>query len=625
MKKLLCALLALCLLLPLLPVTASAASTVDSGYCGMNVTWTLTSDGTLTISGKGEMNDFYLSAGATPWYSYNGDIKKIVVKSGITDIGEGAFYDCDATSAVLADTVTEIEDGAFRGCRYLTSITLPDSLRELGDGVFSKSGLESITLPAGITEISERLFADSALKSFTCLGRIREVDEQAFYDCDNLTKVAFTAASGCEIGTEAFAYCDQLTTVQLSGSVETVEGYAFAGCKKLSKVTLPEGLKYLGEDSFYDCDGLTGIVLPSTVTYADYAFTFCDSLKSMTVPAAVLKNSDGYLFWGCDSLAYVHVTGNAPRMDADVLDTLFARVAEGFTIYYDPGTTGWTEPTWNGIPCAEWDPMAAASITVTASNDARTGKIKLSWNAVEGAVEYKVYRATSKNGTYSLMYTAKGTSYTNSKAEPGRYYYYKVVAVAGDGSASAPSAIVGRTCDLARPVVTASNVAKSGKVKLTWDAVEGAVEYKVYRATSKNGTYKLMKTLTGTGYTNTNAEAGKTYYYKVKAIAAKSAANSANSEIKSRTCDLARPTASVTRNSSGDPVISWGKVSGAAKYKLYIYNADGDLIKTSTVSGTKITHGSATAGRTYSYRVQAVCSVSAAASAKSPAVSIKAK
>ena len=263
---------------------------------------------------------------------------------------------------------------------------------------------------------------------------------------------------------------------------------------------------------------------------------------------------------------------------------------------------------------------------VTVTNVASSGKIKLTWNKVEGAAKYEVYRATSKNGTYSLLKTTTGTSLTNTSAKTGIQYYYKVRAIHSKSSAnSAYSEIVTRICDLARPVVKATNVASSGKIKLSWEKVEGAVKYEVYRATSKTGTYSKLITTTSTSVTNTSATAGKTYYYKVRAIHEKSAANSAYSSVVSRTCDLARPTAKVSLNSKGKPVISWGKVEGAVKYTVYIYDANGNLLKTTSTTNLKITHSSAVKGTTYKYQVVAVHSNSAANSAKSATVSIKSK
>ncbi len=160
-----------------------------------------------------------------------------------------------------------------------------------------------------------------------------------------------------------------------------------------------------------------------------------------------------------------------------------------------------------------------------AANVAKTGKIVVSWKAVDGADEYKVYRATSKEGTYKLMKTTSNTKYTNTSATAGKKYYYKVKAVTESKKVenSAFSKVVSRTCDYARPAVTA----KAGKkqVKLTWKKVDGAKKYVVYRATSAKGTYKKVATTTKLSYTNKNLKAKKTYYYKVKAIGAKNAAS----------------------------------------------------------------------------------------------------
>jgi len=261
---------------------------------------------------------------------------------------------------------------------------------------------------------------------------------------------------------------------------------------------------------------------------------------------------------------------------------------------------------------------------VSVSNVASSGKIKLSWEKVDGAKSYKVYRSTD-NETWSLLKETTGTSLTNTSTTAGKKYYYKVMAIHSTSAAnSAYSSVVSRTCDLARPEVSVTNVASSGKIKLSWEKVEGAKSYKVYRSTD-NKTWSLLKETTGTSLTNTSTTAGKKYYYKVMAVHSTSAANSAYSSVVSRTCDLARPTAEVSLNSKGKPVVSWNKVSGASKYKVYIYNSSGTLLKTSTTTSTKLTHSSAEKGKTYNYRVEAVHSTSAANSAKSVKVSIKSK
>jgi len=267
---------------------------------------------------------------------------------------------------------------------------------------------------------------------------------------------------------------------------------------------------------------------------------------------------------------------------------------------------------------------------VKASNVASTGKIKLTWDKIEGAKEYVIYRATSKTGTYEKFYTTTGTSFRNTSAKAGKTYYYKVKAISEVKSAanSAFSKSVYRTCDLPRPVVKASNVASTGKIRLTWDKIEGAKAYEIYRATSKNGTYKKLYTTTGTSFRNTSAKAGKSYYYKVKAVSeVKSAANSAFSEYVYRTCDLKRPVISLKLSSKGKPRISWDAVDGAKEYAVYRSTSkNGTYKRLITTTKTAITNTSAKAGKTYYYKVKAISEVkSAANSAYSLKKSIQSK
>ena len=156
----------------------------------------------------------------------------------------------------------------------------------------------------------------------------------------------------------------------------------------------------------------------------------------------------------------------------------------------------------------------------------------MTWEKISGAEKYYIVRATSEKGTYSKVATVTGTSYIDKETKAGKTYYYKVKALhEKDAADSAYSAVTSRVCDLKKPVVTI--FLKDGDPRIKWDAITGAVKYEVYRATSSTGTYKLVKTTkTSTSYTDTAATAGKTYYYKVRAIHENSSANSAYSTVK---------------------------------------------------------------------------------------------
>lgn len=170
---------------------------------------------------------------------------------------------------------------------------------------------------------------------------------------------------------------------------------------------------------------------------------------------------------------------------------------------------------------------------VVVSCDSASGKPRIAWSEVDGANKYFVYKSMSADGTYTYQGSSSGLDYIHLNAEPGKCYYYKVKAADTTKKSvmSACSDVCTITCALPRPIVTASNDTKTGKVRLTWDAVAGAVKYAMYRSKSEEGPFKEIYSHKPTTYVNTGGvEVGVTYYYKVRAIHNNSHANSALSE-----------------------------------------------------------------------------------------------
>ena len=159
---------------------------------------------------------------------------------------------------------------------------------------------------------------------------------------------------------------------------------------------------------------------------------------------------------------------------------------------------------------------APAVPSVTAGNSS-TGKPRLTWKAVSGAVSYRIYRSESRGTGYSLLGTTSSTSYVNTGAAAGKTYYYRVKAVNRDGMASGYSNIVSGKATLPAPVLNIGLSVSSGKPMLAWDAVPGATSYRIYRSTSRGTGYSLLATTTSTSHVNTSAAKGTTYYYRVKA------------------------------------------------------------------------------------------------------------
>ena len=544
---------------------------LDSGTCGdkgSNVTWKLTEDGILTISGTGAMIDYGddKSYRKTPWRDYF--IESVRIDEGVTSIGGWAFKNCVLTSVMIPDSVTSIACGAFSGCRSLASVTIPEGVTSIDGYAFSGcSGLTSVTIPDSVTSIGE----------------------DAFSGCDSLTSVTIPD-SVTSIGGGAFSGCSGLTSVTIPDSVTSIGDFAFRGCSGLTSVTIPSSVTSIGGGAFSGCTSLTAAAIPSSVTeIGGSAFSGCTGLTSVTIPDSV-TSIDGYAFSGCSGLTDVYYAGTAA-------DWAKISISEGNE-----------DLTSAALRCA---PASLPAPTVTGGNDAQ-GRPTLKWNAVSGAAKYEVYRARSMNGDYIKYSTVTGTSYTNtSYIENGNTYYYKVRALDANGTAGAWSSVVSVTYKqtLSAPTVTGGNDAQ-GRPTLTWKAVTGAAKYEVYRARSKDGDYIKYSTTTGTSYTNTSyIENGNTYYYKVRALDANGTAGAWSSVVSvTYKQTLSAPTVTGGNDSQGRPTLKWNAVSGAAKYEVYrARSMNGDYIKYSTVTGTSYTNTSYIEnGNTYYYKVRAL-------------------
>ena len=155
-KKVLLLLLLICLAL-LIPSQVLASEIVDSGESGDNATWTLDSEGVLTISGSGPMGGKYF------YNRWNDDqVLKIIIEENITTINDSAFWGCkNLTSITIPDTVTSIGNQVFYNCSSLRDITIPQSVTSIGYSAFQGcSGLTSITIPKSVTSIGDYAFLD---------------------------------------------------------------------------------------------------------------------------------------------------------------------------------------------------------------------------------------------------------------------------------------------------------------------------------------------------------------------------------------------------------------------------------------------------------------------------------
>ena len=204
------------------------SSLVASGVCGDNLTWSLSNDGTLTISGTGDMYDFsiltYLPSGPavnTPWYTFRNDIKNVVVNDGATHIGKIAFLNCsNLYSVILPDTVSSIGSSAFSNCYSLVSINIPTSVVSIDSQTFSQCrSLTTLSLPDSITSIGFYAFSGCNFTSLTLPDSVSTIGRGAFERCTSLVSI-FIPSSVSSIEYAAFSTCSSLKDVYYSGSKE---------------------------------------------------------------------------------------------------------------------------------------------------------------------------------------------------------------------------------------------------------------------------------------------------------------------------------------------------------------------------------------------------------------------
>ena len=363
----------------------------SSGTCGANLTWTLSDDGVLTISGTGAMTGYSSSA---PWYSSRSSITSVIISDGVTSIGYWAFMGCShLTSVTIGNSVTSIGGDAFFLCTSLTSVTIPNSVTSIGNGAFF--GCSSLPVVDNLRYADTYLVeaVDTPLSSYTIKEGTKWIGNGAFSGCSSLTSIEIPN-SVTSIGEEAFSGCSGLTSIEIPNSVTSigsnafsnvlniayngtatgapwgakcingyVDGYlvysdesktniagcsvsaieivipntvtsignhAFSYCRSLTSVTIPNSVTSIGNYAFSGCSSLTSVTIPNSVTsIGNNAFDGCSSLTSVTIPNSV-TSIGGSAFYGCSSLSIIC---SVPATRPAISSNTFRGIASDVVVY----------------------------------------------------------------------------------------------------------------------------------------------------------------------------------------------------------------------------------------------------------------------------------------------------
>lgn len=343
------------------PEPDTPEGTVASGKCGDNLTWVLTSDGTLTISGTGTMYNYDSWRTTAPWKNYT--VSKAIIKDGVTSIGDCAFFgnknlgevsisssvlkigqsafrECSRLSVITIPEGVEVIDGwAFEYCYDLFEVNLPNSLMDLGTGAFQGcSSLAKIEIPKGITVLKKDVFQSCrSLNEVVIPENITEIGENTFFECRGVTKVKFSSTLK-KIGDAAFANCTSLSEAKIPYGVTQIDRSAFNNCA-LTEAEIPDSVVTMGEYVFANCKYLTKIklsasmekipnglvnscaieefVVPKWITsIGKYAFGGCKKLEKITIPDSVTSIGEG-AFNYCTSLTEFTIPSGVTIVDRE--------------------------------------------------------------------------------------------------------------------------------------------------------------------------------------------------------------------------------------------------------------------------------------------------------------------
>ena len=301
------------------------------------------------------------------------ELTDVTIPNSITTIGNDAFNGCSKlTSFTIPESITKIGTGAFKNCYSLKTLNfnavscadystngyeipfenLNISAINIGNSVeripayfaYGLNNLTSITIPNSVIEIGKSAFSncssmsevhiydiakwiDINFKSYTSnplnnahhlyLNGIEvtellipdsviSIGSYAFYNCTGLTNLTIPN-SVTSIGRSAFSYCTGLSSINIPNSVNSIGDAAFMGCSGLTNVAIPNSITTIDISTFYNCTGLSNVTIPNTVTKIDgNAFGNCTGLTNVTIPNSVTTIGGG-AYYGCSELIGIFI------------------------------------------------------------------------------------------------------------------------------------------------------------------------------------------------------------------------------------------------------------------------------------------------------------------------------
>ena len=635
---------------------------VASGKCGDDITWQLDEAGTLTITGTGEMYNYY--GGYGPWNESKQSVKQIIIGEGVKSIGESAFCHCsELESVVLPDSLISIGDYAFYGDSSLSIIEISRNVTQIGDHAFAYCNkLKSIPVEEGNTHFcsEEGILYNKDMTKIVCYPA-GKTDISQFNIPDGVT----------EVGVSAFVNCRSLTTIKIPNSVTTIGASAFSDCRNLYSVNIPQSVTSIGSSAFWYCNNMKSLVIPEGIESLEYStFRECHNLAEIWLPSSLKKVGEAAFSW-CNKLKDVYYSGSEEQWNEIEFDPIGG--LSNATIHFDSPYIDWTSPSNlkiydNTNPAVTTGSENSAPVKAVAAQSADSGSqvktssfgelqsgaqyvfiVVLDPNAEEFLASdnlcYIAQNAADEQGNLSFsyyfdadtvsenIYALHAHSYKNGECtvcgstdpsyEPHEHSFGEWTAT--KQATCTDAGIETRTCECGESETrtvealghdTVHHDAKAATcTEKGWAAYDtcSRCDYSTYKEIPATGHHHnavvTAPTCTAKGYTTHTCACGDSYKDRYTNALGHSYANG-----KCTRCGAADPNynpapaapALKITTSAGKPKISWDAVDGAVKYWVY-RSTDGKTFKYyDSTTKTSYTNNSTTIGMTYYYKVKAI-------------------
>ena len=655
---------------------SSRDTVVDSGTCGGTLNnsqlmkWTLTSDGTLTISGEGNMF-------GAPWSQYKSKIKKVVIGEGVKSISDNAFhYYENLRSVSLPSTLTSIGEAAFWACSSLQSITLPNNLTHIGLNAFRAChSLTQVLIPASVTNIDGSAFeCCTGLTDVVFEGNSLEFGSGAtFYDCTSLKNVFFNGtradwtasrgSSGSVLPAAAQIYykndlissgtCGDnssgnntqwkltkagtlIITVGTGCTEGGIADFAYGKAPWYQDIydsgirclIIGSGIKTIGSYAFADCTDLAEIIVPDgVISIGDGAFQQNSGAKRVVLPPSTVYIGHGALR-DCSALTSVSLPDSmSNRLFLDMFEGCTnlksVDIPDGITDIYEGDLASC--PNWTDIYYDNWGRVWNRVVSNVRDSIPDRMNVHFKDNIYDsGSCGENVTWTLTADGTLTISGTGAMTDYTYDSRSPWyscRTYIKRVVMQQGVTSIGDHAFW---DCSGLTSVTIPDGVTSIGGDAFSGCAALTSVEIPNGVTAIGGSTFSNCIRLAKVTIPKSVTSIGKNAFYYCESIAdvyydgteedwAKISISSGNEDLLAaalhcKPTPLTAPAVTGGNDSQGRPTLKWNAVTGAAKYEVYrARSKDGDYIKYSTQTSTGYTNSAyLTSGSMYYYKVRAL-------------------